>query len=321
MFPPKVQVVVLQYNNSQDTVKCLESLKGLDYPNFSVLVIDNGSDSHHLNNVERFIQNSVSAPITYNLKPMTYNSGYSGGNNIGLKRIIENGADYALILNNDTTVERDFLAKLVEVGESDPKIGILGPAILEVRPPNQVIEPSSPISHTMIYHNIVVSRKVYGGKIKWLKPELSHSSQLQIYDPRLYVPGTAMLIKKEVIENIGLLDERYFLYFEDADYCLRASRAGYGLKIVSQALVHHRISSSARRLGAPMLLRYHFRNALLFNRKNGPIWVKVLLPFWTSFIIIKQLIKIIIRPAKGEISRAILNGVLDFYLGHFGKIT
>lgn len=129
-----------------------------------------------------------------------------------------------------------------------------------------------------------------------------------------------MLIKREVLEKIGLFDERYFLYFEDADYCLRAQKAGYKLKIVPEELIHHKQSSSTSSLGAPILLHYHYRNAHLFNCKNGPFWVKFSLPFWSFFIIIKQLTKIILRH-NVEISKAILAGVLDFYKGRFGKIN
>jgi len=165
------------------------------------------------------------------------------------------------------------------------------------------------------------SRTVYGGKISWLKPELHHNSEPETVAPKLYVIGSCMLVKKEVFEKIGFFDERYFLYFEDADFNVRAQKAGFRIKIIQEKLVSHNVSSSTKSLGSPMLLRYHYRNAHLFNAKNGPLWAKALLPFWSIYVILKQLLKLVIMPQKWKFSTAILAGVFDFYLGKFGKIV
>ena len=298
----KIFIVILQYNNSHDTIKCLNSVKELNYPNFEVIIIDNASEIKHIEAVRFFLKNQTT--VNCKLKTANSNLGYSGGNNVGIKYALEHGADYVLILNNDTTVEKDLLTKLANTSESDPEIGIVGPAIDEG------------------------NKSVCGGKVEWLKPELQHlkreenmpDSRFQIPDSMIYVPGAAMLIKREVIEKICLLDERYFLYFEDVDYCLRAQRAGYKLSISPEILLGHTPSSTTSTLGAPLLLRYHYRNAHLFNWKNGQLWVKLVLPFWSIFIIIKQLTKISIGK-NPEISKAILAGVVDFYKNRFGKIN
>lgn len=301
MYNPKISIIILQYNNSRDTIRCLNSVKELGYSNYEVIIVDNASSVNHVDTIRDLLKNL--SPKTYHLKPITSNSGYSGGNNIGIKQALENGADYVFILNPDTTIEKNILTKLVETTESDPKIGILGPTINEN------------------------GKTVYGGQIQWLKPELVHSinpplnTKYLILNTKKYIPGAAILIKRRVIEKIGLLDERYFLYFEDADYCERAKRVGYKLAIVPEALVYHKPPSSTFSLGTPLLLRYHYRNAHLFNWKNGPVWVKLVLPFWSFFIIIKQLLKIAFAPSKREISRAILVGVVDFYKGRFGHIA
>ncbi len=129
-----------------------------------------------------------------------------------------------------------------------------------------------------------------------------------------------MFVNKKVFEKIGMFDERYFLYFEDADFCVRARRAGFKLTVASDAIVRHNPSSSTSKLGAALLLRYHYRNAHLFNMKNAPFKIKVLLPFWSIWIIIKQAIKILLMK-NIMASKAILNGVLDFYRSRFGKIS
>lgn len=303
MMFPKVQVIVLQYTNSNDTIKCLNSILGLNYPNFEIVIVDNASESEHVKKIEQFI---LDHPIQkLELQVSKHNLGYSGGNNLGIKYALKNNADYIWVLNNDTSVEINSLLKLVEAGEKNQKIGILSSILDEG------------------------NRKVYGGKIKWLKPELEHCYKLEAINPTLprsryklnYMPGTAMLLRSEMVKKIGFLDERYFLYFEDAEYSMRAQRAGYKLEVVMESLVYHAVSSTTKKLGSPVLLRYHYRNAHIFNINNGPLWAKIILPFWSIFIIIKQLAKIIFIPAKRIISRAILMGVLDFYFGRYGKTT
>src|SRR3989344_693812 len=297
MSPPCVFIIILQYNNPQDTIRCLNSVKELGYTNYDVIIVDNGSGVNpvksrkagapkelfdgvkYVSTIEDRVENegNSNSYTKYKILSTKYNLGYSGGNNVGIKYALERGADYIFILNPDTTIEKNILTKLIETAESDPQIGILGPAIDEG------------------------DKTTYGGKIEWLKPELSHLvveplSILSGSTTKYYIPGAAMLIKKAVVEKNGLLDECYFLYFEDADYCLRAQKAGYKLAIVPETTVYHRPSSSTKTLGAPLLLHYHYRNAHLFNWKNGPLWARFALPFWSIFIIIKQLIKIIFTP-------------------------
>ena len=293
--PVKLIIVILQYNNSQDTVRCLESVKelGYPYPAFTV-VVDNNSRPEHFNNVRLFIESQIGKVIRFKLDALSQNLGYAGGNNVGIRRALENGADYVLVLNNDTVVPKDLLSKLVSEAESDDDIGIVAPAIDEGK------------------------RITYGGRIKWLRPELNHLMSSQ--DVIDYLPGVCLLIKRSVIEKIGLLDENYFLYFEDVDYCVRASRAGFILKLMPEVLVRHKVSASTKQLGAPLLLRYHFRNALYFNWRHAPAGYKILLPFWSFFIMMKQLVKIAFLPDKRKISKAILASVLDFHLDNFGKI-
>ncbi len=296
----KVSIVVLQYNNSQDTIKCLESVKELNWQNFEVVVVDNASKIQHLNSIRLFVENQKRAgEKRFKLIVNEENLGYAGGNNTGMKYALENGADFILILNPDTTVGKNLLSRLIKTMGSHKKTGILQPAIREGK---------------MTFYG--------GGEIKWLNIHQSQSTAIPrstIMKEGLYVMGSAMFVRKEVIENVGLFDERYFLYFEDADYSLRAGRAGYNLGIEKEVLVRHQASTSTTSLGTPLLLRYHYRNVLLFNWKNAPFWIKIALPFWSLSIIIKQAVKILfgINP---QVSRAIFGGVVDFYKKRFGEI-
>jgi GT2 family glycosyltransferase len=294
----KIAIIVLQYNNSRDTIRCLESVKELNWQDFGVIIVDNASEIQHLNNIRLFVEsqektNNKKLELIVNEK----NFGYASGNNIGIKIALENGANYILVLNPDTTVRQDILTKMFEIQKLNSKIGIVGTIINEG------------------------DGEINCGKINWLKPELSHLRQevCNILDDGFYIPGAAMLIKRAVFEKIGFFDERYFLYFEDADFCERARRAGFKIALAQERLVYHRPSSSTKLLGPAKLLYYHYRNAHLFNWKNGPWWVKIALPFWSFWIILKQVFKILFRE-NTEISIAILQGVKDFYKGRFGKI-
>lgn len=295
----KVSIIVLQFNNSEDAIACLESVKELDYPNLDIIIVDNDSEAKHVNSVRFFVANEkkIGSQAAYELIEAGANLGYAGGNNLGIKRALGHGADYVFILNPDVRVEHDTLAKLVKRAETDPRLSIVGPAINEGE------------------------RIIYGGAVEWLKPELKHAPvyQLGAKSYKLFIPGAAMLIKREVIETIGLPDERYFLYFEDADYCVRARATGYELAIATEAQVTHAVSSATHKLGSSLLLRYHYRNAHLFNWLRGPGWARLALPFWSIYIIIKQLAKIILARDQ-EVSKAILVGVFDFYNRRFGRI-
>lgn len=279
-------------------MRCLSSIKELNYPNYNIIVVDNASSLHHLNNTRLFIENEkqLKRISTCQLISSNENLGYSGGNNLGIRYAMKHGADYVFILNPDTTLEKNALTELIKMGETNPRIGIFGPTINES------------------------GTTVYGGYSQWLRPELSLNTKYQLLNTSYYVSGAAMLIKKGVVKKIGLLDERYFLYFEDTDYCARSQKAGFRLNVVPDAVITHSVSTSTGSLGAPLLLRYHFRNAHLFNWKNGPWFIILALPFWSIFIIIKQLIKLAFAPSKREVSWSILAGVLDFYCGRFGKI-
>ncbi|HEY4484142.1 MAG TPA: hypothetical protein VI978_00245, partial [Candidatus Paceibacterota bacterium] len=139
--------------------------------------------------------------------------------------------------------------------------------------------------------------------------------------PKEYVIGAAMLIKKEVLEKIKGFDEIYFLYFEDADLNIRAQLAGYKLKIVPEAVIHHKVSASTNKLGSPLILRYHMRNSLIFNSLNAPWTIKPFLIFWAGYVVLKNLVKMFIMPAKAQAADAIIEGVIDFYKNKFGKIN
>lgn len=269
---PKVFIIILHFGNRKDTEECLNSLKNLDYDNFEIIVIDNDKD----------------------------NRGFAGGNNIGIKKAMEKGADYILLLNNDTIVDQpDFLKKLVDAGEKNEKVGILGPIIYE--------------------HG---SNKIHfaGGKINRLYTKGIHAPGAIDY-----ITGACLLIKRKVVEKIGLIAEEYFLYCEDVDWCLKARKAGFLCLVMPDSRISHKVSQNAK-IESFSYIYYHTRNGLLLAKRNAPIFIKIL-AYKNSFLVyLKQVIKLIIfpNPPAGEAgkqvwARAMMRGIEDFYKGKFGK--
>lgn len=294
----RLTIVTINYNGSENTIKLLESLKNQIDKGFDVFVVDNNSNSEEKAKLKNYRTEEANIVFMENKE----NLGFSGGNNVGIKRTLEtweadpaySGASWILLLNNDAWIDNDFILHLRAVLED--KEGILGLAIDEG------------------------DRTAYAGLIEWFKPTLKHITDSKFTTSKMaYAIGGAMLIHKNVFDKIGFLDENYFLYFEDANFCQRARRAGIPISFLPEIKISHSVSASTKKLGSPMLLRYHYRNALYFNLKNGPFYVKILLWLWSLVIVLKQIVKVALNKNQAE-SKEILFGVVDFYRNKMGKI-
>lgn len=287
-----ISIITINYNSSENTIKLLESLKKQTNKDFEVIVVDNNS-----NDVEKLMNYKTTETNLIYIKNER-NLGYSGGNNIGIKKALQNGTDWVLLLNNDTWVESSFVEHLKTNLEG--KEGIVGLALDEG------------------------DRIAYAGQIKWLRPTLPHITTLNVVITKsvdkLYAIGGAILIHKSVFDRIGFLDKNYFLYFEDTDFCQRARGAGMPISFFPEIKIYHSVSASTKKLGSPILLRYHYRNALYFNLKNGSWYIKLLVWPWSWFVVAKQIIKIIIGKNREE-SISILKAAGDFYKNRTGKIV
>src|SRR4030042_3841159 len=193
---PKVYIIILNWNGCNDTIECIESLKSVTYPNFSVVVVDNASSDNSIDVIPRKYRDIAFIEVKKNM-------GFAGGNNIGIKYALEHGADYILLLNNDTTVEPNFLTELVRTAETDNKVGILGPKIY--------------------FYSEPVRIWFGGGKLNWLRKKGTHLDYLKIDNKNLapekpklkkFITGCCLLIKKDVVKRLGLMSEDYFLYYE-----------------------------------------------------------------------------------------------------------
>jgi GT2 family glycosyltransferase len=249
---PQVTIIVLNWNGLNDTLDCLESLDQLDYQNYKVVVVDNGSVDGSVPVIrERF----PAVTIIENDE----NLGYAGGNNVGLRYAVTQGADYALLLNNDTVVDPAFLRILVDAAEAEPTVGIAGP--------------------TICYHERPDVIWSAGGSIDWQRGStrmvgLDEQDMGQFgKKPREvdFVTGCALLARMRTVEESGELDERFFMYYEETEWCVRITRAGYRIIHVPQAKIWHKISPDAQ-ADSSLIHYYMTRNRLLFLKAIGAGW-------------------------------------------------
>ncbi|MDI6765885.1 MAG: glycosyltransferase family 2 protein [Bacteroidota bacterium] len=269
---PNVFIIVLTWNGKQDTLDCLDSLQHLTYPNFKIIVVDNASVDgaaeiiqQRFRSVELIVNNS-------NLR-------FAGGNNIGIKRALAEGAEYVLLLNNDTIIEKDFLSNLIEASESDDSIGMVGPKIY--------------------YHNDPNHIWYAGGKIEWWKGWVSHvgvherdKGQYDSIRKTDYISGCCILVKRKVIQKIGVLDERFYIYGEDADWCIRASRSGFKLLYVPSAKIWHKLSVSAGGHFSWFKNWNKFKSQVRLMIRYARLYHWLSIPFFMIFKIIQSFVRV-----------------------------
>lgn len=327
--PPKVYVVILNYKAWRDTLECLESVYSCDYPDFEVVVVDNGSHDESLEKILAWTRGELRSqtprlsPIFESVKnldsrvPCTFvdehdalimeapgdapipaltlikserDWGCYGGFNLGI-RWCQKKADfkYVWILNNDTAVRRDSLTHLVSQAENN-HLGICGAKIAYYDEPGTI-------------QALAGRFNLFSGRNFEIKDE----AQLGKMD---YVVGTAMLVSRQCLD-VGMLPDEYFLYFEDVDFCYSAKAAGIRLGVAVDAVVYHKDGKGSTKMEKEY---YWARNLLHFVRKNRPL----MLPFSLGYVLTQR---VALKLFAGQFRNigALLLGVGDFLLGRLGE--
>lgn len=221
---PKITIILLNYNGWQDTLDCLDSLDSIKQPHCSTIVVDNASPMRPRDMETEVIRRAghfIQAPC---------NGGFAYGNNFGIRWALDQGANYILLLNNDTEVKPDFLGKMLERMEQKPDVGVLGSRILYYDEPDKV------------WFN--------GARINWWKGTGVHydvgklSSEVDYREANEYITGCVLLVRAKVFKTVGLLDESYFMYFEDVVFSQAVIRAGYCIDYAPDAVVYHKVGAS-----------------------------------------------------------------------------
>jgi len=256
---PQVSIIILNWNNPDYTINCLHSLGKLTYPNYDVILLDNGSEDDSVQKLQAILL-GLNYPVEFITN--SRNLGFAEGNNVGIRHALERNADYVLLLNNDTEVASDFIEPLVQMAQSDYRIGITGPKIYYFDSPTRIWSAGGLITESGWTQQLGVNAVD--------SPEYDYLKRVD------YVSGCAMLVKREVIEKIGMLDPRFFAYYEETDWCARAAKAGYSIWYVPQSIIWHKISLEAREQ-SPLYIYLMTRNRLLFLRNRGASNLRVLL--------------------------------------------
>jgi GT2 family glycosyltransferase len=289
--PPRVCIIVLTWKNYDLTRDCLRSLRQIDYPNTEVVLVDNGSGD---GSAERLASEFTEVRLITNER----NLGFPAGNNVAIRDAMVRNPDYFLLLNNDTLVAPDFLSKLVEVAESDEKIGIVNPKILYFEPDDRIWFAGG------FYKPWWSSGKVRGQN----RRDLGKYNETREIS---FITGCACLIKAEVVRKIGLLDEIFFLGFEDLDWTLRAVRAGFRAFYVGSSVIWHKASYDTKKnFGKPIMDFYRTRNSLLIARKHVPF------RYWPGFLL--SLGKYVVYRSVGYLLRAEPKRIRELYRGLWG---
>jgi len=302
---PHIAIIILNWNGWKDTIECLESLYQISYPNYNVIVVDNDSEDESIDRIKEYAEGKITVEskffrydlsnkpikiieytrkesegdfrkeeeitdLPYNQKLFLIkneeNYGFAEGNNIGMRFALKNfGIDCILLLNNDTVVHPNFLTELVKTAESDKKIGIVGPKI-----------------YYYDYNGRSDVLNFTGADlILWKAKEIRYGTN-EIdegqYDVDMEVDkieGSCMLIKKEVINDIGMLDPQFFAYWEETDFCFRAKAEGYNAVYTPGAKIWHKIAASTGGIASSFRTYYITRNTLLFISKNTDVSTQI----------------------------------------------
>lgn len=298
---PRVLVIVLCYNGIDLTRDCLRSLRGVTWPATDVLVVDNLSQD----NTPSIVR--AEFPEVQTLENGA-NLGYADGNNAGLRHALDQGYDYALLLNNDTVVAPDFISMLVKACEADAKIGVAGPKVRYFDP-----------------ENVIYSA---GGRIDWTRGtsemiglNVPDRGQFDAQCAVDFVSGCALLVRCAAMRDAGLLDGRFGMYYEETEWCVRIHRHGWKVMCVPASMIWHKIEP-ARQSESPRIAYYMTRNRLLFLRLThapATAWLSAALAqdgrTWLSYAIKPKW-----RMMKAGQRAAIRKGWSDFLRGRFGMV-
>ncbi|HHM04771.1 MAG TPA: glycosyltransferase family 2 protein [Gammaproteobacteria bacterium] len=313
----RVAVLVLNWNGKDDTLICLRSVYGMDYPLFEVVVVDNGSSDGSLAAVR---QNAPAATVLETKN----NLGYAGGNNVGLRWVLERKFDYVLVLNNDTLVDRNLLTAFVEAARELPEGGIFSAKIFHADRPDKIW-----------YFGNVWNRRIGG-----FEP-LPNRETIDTITETDHANGCALFIPVSVLEKVGLFDEDYFLTYEETDWCYRARKFGIRSWVVPNAHVYHKVSSAIGGSDSPLACYFWVRNQLFWARRylagadRLAVWRAVLRRMRIAFVprltvsgeggVLRRWVwtlvtwrRNFVAGLKCKRNRGLLLGLRDYLLGRMG---
>lgn len=303
---PFVHIVVLNWNGLEDTLDCLASIRKLTYPNVRVKVVDNASDNGEAEVIEREYPE-------VNVLKQSENKGFCGGCNAGIEQSIAEGAEFVMLLNNDALVSPNLIESLLEGHEKLENPGAVSPVIFKYPETEK------------IWFSIAEWEAVWKtgeAKFRLALDENYESLKNKKPYPTEFACGCCLFVSTKVIEEVGLFDERYFAFFDEAEWCVRMKKRGFTSYVIPSAFIYHKVGGSTPSLVATYLLT---RNRLLWMKENLSLGQKI-----KSYVVMSKeftwhLLNAWNLVAEGkryipkEQSRAFLQGYKDYFLRRFGK--
>ncbi len=297
----KVFIVILNYKGHNDTIELLKSLMKIKRDSFSLntIIVDNYPEDPIKINESDY--STLNLKIIFNEK----NLGFSGGNNVGIKYSLENGADYVLLINNDTYVDPDFVEELLKVFETNKEAGIVVPKIYFAKG----------FEFHKKYKESELGNVIWyaGGNMDWANiigyhrgvDEVDSGQFREVVETQI-ASGCCLMLKRELLEKIKGYDDKYFLYYEDADLSVRAIKKGYKILFSPKSVIWHKNAQSSGGSGSGLQDYYISRNRMIFGFEYAS--------FRTKFALIRESIRLFVMGRKWQ-----RRGIIDFYIGRFNK--
>ncbi|KKR00338.1 MAG: putative glycosyltransferase [Candidatus Woesebacteria bacterium GW2011_GWB1_39_12] len=299
----KVFIVILNWNRPDDTLDCLKSVEKLQITNYKlqIVIVDNASSDDSVKLIRNFIKNRSNVEVVVN----KVNIGFVGGNNVGISYSLDQGADYVMVLNNDTVVDKNLLTEFLKASKKYPKAGILSPKIY--------FAPGFEFhKDRYIKDNLGKVLWYAGGQIDWDNVygknrgvDEVDKGQYDKVEEIDFATGTCMFMSRKALENIGLFDKKYFMYYEDMDLSMRIKKADFKVLYIPSAIVWHKVAQSSG-IGSGLNDYFTTRNRLLFGMRYAKLRTRVAL--------YREALRFLL---SGRVWQK--KGVLNFYLGRFEK--
>ena len=251
-----VWAVTVNWNRPDDTLACVETLAAQTYPHLRLLVVDNGSTDDSVARIQARLPG-------VELKISKENRGFAAGANIGLRRALEGGADLIFLVNNDTLIDAHAVERLV--AHMKPGVGIAAPLIYYANDRRRIWSAGGLVRPWLLEQSGDRRGEIAAGQ--WSGPV-----------ERDFVTGCGLLLSRKLLDTVGLFDERFFMYYEDSDLCLRARRAGFRILVVPEARMWHRVARSSGGSDSAFERYWMARSSAMFFRKHarGAQWFAIL---------------------------------------------
>jgi len=284
---PLVSIITVNYNQSEVTCQLISSLQKITYKNIEIIVVDNGSPNDNPEKIK------IRFPEVIFIKSID-NLGFAGGNNLGIK--VAKG-EYYFFLNNDTEVPENFLEPLIEFLSTSTNAGVVSPQIQYFYHPGTIQYAGySPMSKYSIRNSGIGYKEINKG-------------QYNSITETNYAHGAAMLVPRKVIEQVGMMPEIYFLYYEEYDWCEMIKQKGYKIYYIPQSLVFHKESVSTQS-DSPLKTYYLFRNRILWVRRNRKGIEKMMAMLYLLLVAFPKNYLSLISKGNWENSRELTNALI-----------